>query len=112
MTTDIYDEVKINKIIELYKKNRERDRLKYQKKKDDPKFIEQNRLRAKCHYETYYKDIKKENYNKNKDVLKAKNLFYYYRRTNRIEEYKTKYPDKVKLFETHGFPFCSGSGSG
>jgi len=110
--SNIYDEVQINKIIELYKKNRERDRIKYQKKKDNPHFIEQNRARAKAHYQAHYKDTKKENYMKNQDFIKAKSLFYYYRRTNRIDDFKTKFPDKVKLMETHGFPVGSGSGSG
>ena len=108
--TDFYNEEKINKIIELYKKNRERDRKKYEKKKDDPAFIQQNRARAKAHYEAHYKDVKKDKYIKNQDFIKAKSLFYYYRRTNRIDEFKIKFPDKVQLMETHGFVIGSGSG--
>ena len=110
--TDIYDESKINKIIELYKKNRERDRKKYEKRKNDPDFIEKNRARAKAHYQAHYKDIKKDNYIKNQEFIKAKSLFYYYRRNNRIDDFKTKFPDKVTLMETHGFVVGSGSGSG
>ncbi len=110
--TDIYNEDKINKIIELYKKSRERDRIKYQRKKDNPDFIEQNRARAKAHYQAHYKDIKKEKYIKNQEFIKAKSLFYYYRRTNRIDEFKSKFPDKVQLMENHGFVVGSGSGSG
>jgi hypothetical protein len=108
--TDFYNEEKINKIIELYKKNRERDRKKYEKKKDDPAFIQQNRARAKAHYEAHYKDVKKDKYIKNQDFIKAKSLFYYYRRTNRIDEFKIKFPDKVQLMETHGFVVGSDSG--
>lgn len=108
--TDFYNEEKINKIIELYKKNRERDRKKYEKKKDDPAFIQQNRARAKAHYQAHYKDVKKDKYIKNQDFIKAKSLFYYYRRTNRIDEFKIKFPDKVQLMETHGFVIGSGSG--
>ena len=108
--TDFYNEEKINKIIELYKKNRERDRKKYEKKKDDPAFIQQNRARAKAHYQAHYKDVKKDKYIKNQDFIKAKSLFYYYRRTNRIDEFKIKFPDKVQLMETHGFVVGSGSG--
>ncbi len=108
--TDIYNEEKINKIIEIYKKSRERDRKKYEKKKNDPAFIEQNRARAKAHYEAHYRDVKKDNYNKNKEFIKAKSLFYYYRKTNRIDEFKSKFPDKVELMETHGFVVGSGSG--
>lgn len=108
--TDFYNEEKINKIIELYKKNRERDRKKYEKKKDDPAFIEQNRARAKAHYDAHYKDVKKDKYIKNQDFIKAKSLFYYYRRTNRIDEFKIKFPDKVQLMETHGFVVGSDSG--
>jgi len=108
---NIYDDDKINKIITLYKKRVERDRIKYEKKKNDPVFIEQNRSRAKAHYEAHYKEVKKQNYNKNKDVVKAKSLFYYYRRNDRVDEFISKYPDKVELMGNHGIT-VSGSGSG
>tara|TARA_R110001592_G_scaffold14084_5_gene63754 strand:- start:384 stop:710 length:327 start_codon:yes stop_codon:yes gene_type:complete len=107
--TNIYDDDKINKIITLYKKRVERDRIKYEKKKNDPVFIEQNRSRAKAHYEAHYKEVKKQNYNKNKDVVKAKSLFYYYRRNDRVDEFIIKYPDKVELMGNHGIT-VSGSG--
>ncbi len=109
--TEIYDDAKINKIIELYKKNRYRDKIKYQKKKDDPEFIIQNRLRAKTHYENVYKEKKKENYEKNKVLLQTKSLFRYYKKNDKVEGFKNKYPDKYQLLQDHGID-VSSSGSG
>ena len=110
--TEIYNDDKINKIIDLYKKNRERDKIKYQKKKDDPEFIKQNRLRAKTHYETVYKEKKKDNYEKNKVLLQTKPLFRYYKNNDKVEAFEKKYPDKYKLLQDHGINVsASGSGS-
>ncbi len=109
--TEVYDDDKINKIIELYKKNRQRDKIKYLKKKDDPEFILQNRLRAKTHYETVYKEKKKENYEKNKVLLQSKSLFRYYKKNEKVEAFRKKYPDKYKLLQDHGI-IVSASGSG
>lgn len=100
--SEIYDDAKIQKIIELYKKNRERDKIKYQKKKDDPEFIIQNRLRAKAHYDTVYKEKKKDNYEKNKELLQVKALFRYYKKNDKVEAFQKKYPDKFKLLQDHG----------
>tara|TARA_R100001163_G_scaffold65696_1_gene64074 strand:- start:2116 stop:2457 length:342 start_codon:yes stop_codon:yes gene_type:complete len=109
--SEIYDDAKIQKIIELYKKNRQRDKIKYQKKKDNPDFILQNRLRAKAHYETVYKEKKKDNYENNKELLQSKSLFRYYKKNGKVEAFQKKYPDKYKLLENHG-AVASASGSG
>lgn len=110
--SEIYNDEKINKIIELYKKNRQRDKIKYQKKKDDPEFIKQNRLRAKTHYETVYKEKKKDNYEKNKVLLQTKSLFRYYKKNDKVDVFEKKYPEKYKLLQDHGFALSpSGSGS-
>jgi len=117
METAIYEDDEIKKIIKLYEKNRQRDKLKYQRKKDDPKFIEQNRQRAKNHYHDKYKDVKKDNYEKNKEFMKSRSLFYYYRRNDKVDLFKSKYPDKVKMLLNQGLVIAglttgSGSGSG
>ena len=109
--TEVYDDIKINKIIELYKKNRQRDKIKYLKKKDDPEFILQNRLRAKTHYETVYKEKKKDNYEKNKVLLQTKSLFRYYKKNDKVEGFKNKYPEKYQLLQDHGI-IASVSDSG
>jgi len=114
--SDIYNEQKINHIIELYKKSRERDRKKYEKKKDKPEFKLENRMRAKAHYDAHYRDVKKNNYKNNQEFNKAKGLFYYYKRTDRLELFMKKYSDKVTILYEGGFDVKSyletGSGSG
>tara|TARA_R110001592_G_scaffold18271_3_gene76071 strand:- start:9296 stop:9637 length:342 start_codon:yes stop_codon:yes gene_type:complete len=110
--SDIYDNAQIEKICHLYTKRCERDRVKYQRKKDDPEFIKQNRLRAKAHYETIYKEKKKQNYENNKQLLQIKSLFRYYKKNDRVEAFKTKYPERYQILQDHGFDVSvSGSGS-
>ena len=43
--TEIFDNDKITKIIEAYKKRQDRDRAKYERKKNDPNFIQQKSVR-------------------------------------------------------------------
>lgn len=108
--TDIYDNDKIQRIIKAYQKQRDRDKLKYQNKKDDPDFIKQNRDRAKAHYQAN-KQIKADNYKNNKDFLRCRSLHNYYKLNNRVDEFIDKYPDKVTLLKDHGFT-CASSSSG
>ena len=108
--SEIFDNDKINKIIESYKKRRDRDKAKYLRKKNDPNFVQQNRARAKAHYEAHYKDIKKNNYESNKELNQCKSLFYYYRKNNKVDEYIKKYPEKVEILTNQGFVVASGSG--
>ena len=106
--TDIYDDAKIQKIITLYKKQRERDHIKYMNKKDDEVFIKQNNARAKAHYQAN-KETKATKYQDNKDFLKCRSLFNYYRLNDRIDEFVSKYPNKVSLLHDHGLD-CVGVG--
>ena len=108
--TEIFDNDKLTKIIEAYKKRRDRDKAKYERKKNDPNFVQQNRARAKAHYQAHYKDIKKSNYESNKELNQCKSLFYYYRKNNKVDEYIKKYPEKVEILTNHGFVVASGSG--
>ncbi len=96
-----FNDVEITKIIEVYKKQRERDRKRWLVRKQNPEFMESNRLRAKAHYEKN-KQNKKDNYEKNKDFHKTRALFNYYKRNNRIQDFVDKYPDGAKLLENHG----------
>ncbi len=110
--TEIFDNDKITKIIDSYKKRRERDRAKYLRNKDDPNFVQQNRARAKAHYDAHYKETKKINYQNNKEFNQVKSLYYYYKRTNKIDQFMKKYPQKIEILTNHGFSIDSGSGSG
>ena len=68
------NEDQIQKIVNQYKKQRERERLYYQdKKKNDEEFIKKNRERARNHY-LNNKEKKKEKYDENKEFRKVKAL--------------------------------------
>ncbi len=105
--TEIYDNEKIQKIITLYKKNRARDKAKYDRKKDDPDFMSRNRARAKAHYDAN-KEIKATKYENNKEYLKNKSLYNYYKSNGRIKEFQEKYPEKCECLSNHGFSVSSG----
>ena len=64
--------------------------------KYDPTFIAKNRENAKNHY---YKNKTEGSttYKQSPETAKAKNLFRYYQRLNRVEDFQTKHPDKWQL---------------
>ena len=96
-----YSEEKIAHILELYKKSRMRDKVKYQNNKLKEGFAEKNRARAKAHYDAH-KEIKAGKYKDNRDLLKAKSLFNYYRRNDKIDIFKEKHLEKFNLLVNHG----------
>jgi len=87
---------RIKKIIEQYEKKRNREKERYQLIKDTEEFINQNRERARNHYQNN-KDMKKEKYNNDKEFLNCKASFYYYRKINKLDLFKEKHPEKVKV---------------
>ena len=110
--TDL-SEAQIALVLERYKKKRDMERTRYHlQKESNPDFLMQNRERAKKYYEKN-KDKKKEYYQKNAEWRKAKTLKNYYLKLsdfllyltywymkfkkNRIEEFKTKYPDRATM---------------
>tara|TARA_R110000782_G_scaffold60504_8_gene125018 strand:- start:143 stop:451 length:309 start_codon:yes stop_codon:yes gene_type:complete len=94
--TDL-SEAQIALVLERYKKKRDMERTRYHlQKESNPDFLMQNRERAKKYYEKN-KEKKKEYYQKNAEWRKAKTLKNYYERAGRIEEFKTKYPDRATM---------------
>ena len=99
-----FNEEQIQKIVDQYKKQREREKIYYQeKKKNDEEFIKKNRERAKNHYEIN-KEKKKEKYEQNKDFRRVKALYYYYKKNDKLDEFR-KMEDKVSILHAGGFTF-------
>ena len=103
---EVYSDEDIRKIIDLYKKSRTRDKIRYDKRKTDPTYMEQNRQRSKAHY-IKFKDVKKNQYENNKDFRRHRSLFNYYRLNNRVGDFISKYPDRVEFLKEHGVPMPS-----
>jgi len=99
---DLTDE-HINKILESYKKKRERE-IKYyhEVKKHNEDYMKKNRERAKKHYQNGYKEKKKEYYENNKDIMKAKSSYNYYKKINNIDKFKDKHKEKYNLLVDKG----------
>jgi hypothetical protein len=102
-----YSEDDLQKIIESYKKTQARERRKYERRKQNPNFVIQNRERAKAWYEAN-KELKSKNYSDNKQFLNCRSLYNYYKRQNRIDQFIEKYPDKVSYLESQGCVVSSG----
>jgi hypothetical protein len=94
----------IARILTNYKNKRIRETKYYHEvTKNKEEFKIKNRERAKAHYYNGYKDKKKENYLNNKDFIKTKSLYNYYKRNDKIEIFKDKHEDKYKMLLEKGF---------
>ena len=91
--TDLTDD-RIQNILIQYEKKRMKEKERYNRIKDTEEFKEGNRKRAKVHYEKN-KETKKNNYIENKEFVSARSSYQYYKRLNRLEEFKEKFPEKV-----------------
>jgi FMN-dependent NADH-azoreductase len=89
---DISDEV-VHRLIQAYKKKLETDKIRYHNiVKVNPDYMEKNRVRAREHYKKN-KDKKKEYYQNNRDVNISRNSYYYYKKINKLEQFKEKKKD-------------------
>jgi|DEB0MinimDraft_6_1074348.scaffolds.fasta_scaffold16212_3 chemotaxis methyl-accepting protein methylase len=91
-----FTEDQISDILKNYKTQKDRSREYYDKVKDTEQFKMKNRARAKKHYDNGYNVKRKDEYKINADVIKAKNLYYYYKKTNQINLFKEKHSDKYE----------------
>ena len=93
----------IARILTNYKNKRQRENKYYHEViKNKEEFKIKNRQRAKDHYHNGYKDKKRENYSNNKELLKTKSLFNYYKRKDMIDVFKEKHEDKYKMLVEKG----------
>jgi len=49
------------------------------------------------------KELKKEKYENNKTMIRAKNSYYYYKKKNDMEAFKNKYPERYELLLIGGY---------
>ena len=92
----------ITRIVRNYERRLKIDHERYLKVKDDPEFIKKNRARANEYYQMN-KEKKKQQYEENKDFIKAKNLLKYWQKMNKdISGIKDKHPEKYKILTEKG----------
>ena len=97
-------EAQIAKILTDYKKKRERENKYYHEvKKHDEEFKAKNRERAKNHYHSKGKDMKSNQYQDNKEFVKARSLYNYYKKRDNLDTFKEKHDDKCKILIEKGF---------
>ena len=95
----ITDTERIARILKQYEKKRAKEKERYQLIKDTEDFKTKNRQRAKNHYEKN-KDKKRDNYENNKDFLNARSQYYYYKKTDRLDIFKEKFPHKIEILQS------------
>ena len=91
-----YTDSEIQHILKLYKQRKEKNREKYEKIKDTEQFKLKNRARAKEHYHKN-KQMKKDSYENDKEYIKYRNNYIYYKKQDRVEDFKLKYPERYML---------------
>ena len=97
-------EKQIEKVLADYKKKRERENKYYHEvSKHSEEFKLKNRERAKNHYHKKGKDMKKNQYQNNKEFVKARSLYTYYKKNNNLEEFKEKHVSKCKILIEKGY---------
>jgi hypothetical protein len=93
---DGYSDDQLKRIIKSYQLKRKREKKHYDKVKNDPEFKEKNCKNARQWYSKNYQK-RQDDYEKNKDLQKAKSSYHYYKKLERIDDFKKKSPDKMKL---------------
>ena len=97
-----WTDIEIKQLIRRYERRVITEREKYQKKKDDPEFIKQNRERASTYYYAN-KDKKLQQYQDDKVFYQAKNLLRYWQKNNKdISQIEHKHPDKYQILKERG----------
>ena len=95
-------ENEIQEILTKYKQQKDRNKERYERVKDTDEFKQQNRERAKQHY-MIHKDVRKQRYEENKVLAVARNSFYYYKRCDKLDKFKEKYPERYDLMILYNY---------
>jgi len=97
-------EAQIAKVLTDYKKKREKENKYYHEvSKHNEEFKKKNRERAKNHYHSKGKEMKCNQYQDNKEFVKARSLYNYYKKRDKIDTFKEKHDDKCKILIEKGF---------
>jgi IS4 transposase len=93
------DEITIKKAIEQYKKKKANEYFNYHNRyKLDEEYMKKNKERAKEHYDNN-KDKSKKRYEDNKELIKARSSYNYYKKIDKLDVFKTKFPERVKIIK-------------
>jgi len=96
-------EAQIAKVLIDYKKKRERENKYYHEvSKHDEAFKMKNRERAKNHYHSKGKEMKGNQYQDNKEFVKARSLYNYYKKKDNLDTFKEKHQEKCKILAQRG----------
>jgi len=92
---------RIKSIVEAYERKRIKEKERYEIISKTDEYKTQNRARAKIHYEAN-RDINKDKYISDKVFHNARSSYYYYRKADKLDYFREKYPDKVTILSERG----------
>lgn len=90
------DEQLIQKALQQYKNNLLKYKETYARRRLDENFMEANRERARNYY-LNNPHKKKEYYETNKEKTKCKSMYNYYKKMDKVDVFKSKYPERYIL---------------
>ena len=100
---DSYTDDKIKLIVNQYKKKRERENKKYHNVlKHDTEWRKMNNEKSKEYYKNNNQMVQQK-YSKNNEYIKVRNLYRYYLRENRVEDFKQKHKEKYEFLQGKGY---------
>ena len=102
--SNITDPERIKKVLEQYERKRLKEKDRYQLIKDTEDFKVKNRERARNYFGKNQQN-KKDKYENDKDFLSARSQYYYYKRNDRLDTFKEKYPEKVEVLSKRNIIF-------
>jgi len=100
---DSYTDEKIKSIVSQYKKKRERENTNYHNVlKHDCEWRKMNNEKSKEYYKKN-KEVVQKKYLSNNEYIKIRNLYRYYLRENRVEDFKQKHKEKYEYLQERGY---------
>tara|TARA_Y100001972_G_scaffold126888_1_gene181977 strand:+ start:774 stop:1172 length:399 start_codon:yes stop_codon:yes gene_type:complete len=98
-----YTDEKIKSIINQYKKKRDRENKKYHEElKHDEEWKQMNNEKSKQYYKNNKEAVKKK-YITNQEYIKIRNLYRYYLREERVNDFKNKHAEKYAYLQNKGY---------
>lgn len=98
-----YTDDKIKSILNQYKKKRQRENKKYHEElKHNEEWKQVNNEKSKQYYKNN-KEAVKMKYINNNEYIKIRNLYRYYLRENRINDFKIKHNEKYEYLKLKGY---------
>ena len=98
-----YNDKKIKSIVDQYKKKREREnKIYHETLKHDEEWKTKNNEKSKQYYKDNRETLHKK-YLSDNEYIKVRNLYRYYLRCNRVDDFINKHSEKYEYLVNRGY---------